>query len=86
MLPLRLRQRLLLGGAAASTPIAWRRRRSNGRCQMERLLDSEIGIDKYFSFGVLKSPVVKAHLPLASCSSSNLVADLDGGGVAAVRH
>ncbi|APG87855.1 leucine-responsive regulatory protein (plasmid) [Sinorhizobium americanum CCGM7] len=33
---------------------------------MERLLDSEIGIDKYFSFGVLKSPVVKAHLPLAS--------------------
>lgn len=33
---------------------------------MERLLDSEIGIDKYFSFVVLKSPLVKAHLPLAS--------------------
>ncbi|AWI61525.1 Lrp/AsnC family transcriptional regulator [Sinorhizobium fredii] len=33
---------------------------------MERLLDSEIGIDKYFSFVVLKSPLVKAHLPLES--------------------
>ena len=33
---------------------------------MERLLDWEIGIDKYFSFVVLKSPLVKAHLPLAS--------------------
>ena len=31
---------------------------------MERLIDLEIGIDKYFSFVVLKSPFVKAHLPL----------------------
>ncbi|ASY57753.1 Lrp/AsnC family transcriptional regulator [Sinorhizobium sp. CCBAU 05631] len=33
---------------------------------MERLLDWEIGIDRYFSFVVLKSPLVKAHLPLES--------------------
>ncbi|ACP22112.1 putative transcriptional regulator Lrp (plasmid) [Sinorhizobium fredii NGR234] len=33
---------------------------------MERLLGLEIGIDKYFSFVVLKSPLVKAHLPLAN--------------------
>lgn len=33
---------------------------------MERLIDLEIGIDKYFSFVVLKSPLVKAHLPLES--------------------
>ncbi|EJZ22679.1 Lrp/AsnC family transcriptional regulator (plasmid) [Rhizobium sp. Pop5] len=33
---------------------------------MERLLDSQIGIDKYFSFVVLKSPLIKGHLPLAS--------------------
>ena len=31
---------------------------------MERLTDADIGIDKYFSFVVLKSPFVKAHLPL----------------------
>ncbi|MBY4611552.1 Lrp/AsnC family transcriptional regulator [Rhizobium sp. 9T] len=31
---------------------------------MERLSDLEIGIDKYFSFVVLKSPIVKAHMPL----------------------
>jgi DNA-binding Lrp family transcriptional regulator len=31
---------------------------------MERLLELDIGIDKYFSFVVLKSPIVKAHLPL----------------------
>lgn len=31
---------------------------------MERLSDADIGIDKYFSFVVLKSPFVKAHLPL----------------------
>lgn len=31
---------------------------------MERLLELDIGIDKYFSFVVLKSPLVKAHLPL----------------------
>jgi DNA-binding Lrp family transcriptional regulator len=33
---------------------------------MERLLDTEIGIDKYFSFVVLKSPFIKSHLPLKS--------------------
>ena len=31
---------------------------------MERLVEMDIGIDKYFSFVVLKSPVVKTHLPL----------------------
>ncbi|MGR6432949.1 Lrp/AsnC family transcriptional regulator [Rhizobium sp. PAMB 3182] len=33
---------------------------------MERLTDMDIGIDKYFSFVVLKSPIVKSHLPLTS--------------------
>jgi DNA-binding Lrp family transcriptional regulator len=33
---------------------------------MERLTDMDIGIDKYFSYVVLKSPVVKAHMPLTS--------------------
>ena len=31
---------------------------------IERLLEMDIGIDKYFSFVVLKSPIVKSHLPL----------------------
>ncbi|TIP96034.1 MAG: Lrp/AsnC family transcriptional regulator [Mesorhizobium sp.] len=31
---------------------------------MERLVEMDIGIDKYFSFVVLKSPIVKSHLPL----------------------
>jgi DNA-binding Lrp family transcriptional regulator len=31
---------------------------------MERLIDMDVGIDKYFSFVVLKSPIVKTHLPL----------------------
>lgn len=31
---------------------------------MERLTDMDIGIDKYFSFVVLKSPFIKTHLPL----------------------
>lgn len=31
---------------------------------MERLIEMDIGIDKYFSFVVLKSPIVKPHLPL----------------------
>ncbi|WP_333826671.1 Lrp/AsnC ligand binding domain-containing protein [Pararhodobacter sp.] len=30
----------------------------------ERLTDMEIGIDKYFSFVVMKSPFIKHHLPL----------------------
>lgn len=33
---------------------------------MEQLSDSDIGIDKYFSFIVMKSPFVKHHLPLTS--------------------
>lgn len=33
---------------------------------MERLINMEIGIDKYFSFVVLKSPMVKAHMPLTN--------------------
>jgi DNA-binding Lrp family transcriptional regulator len=33
---------------------------------MERLLESNIGIQKYVSFVVEKSPLVKAHLPVAS--------------------
>ncbi|TIP07122.1 MAG: Lrp/AsnC family transcriptional regulator, partial [Mesorhizobium sp.] len=33
---------------------------------MERLTDMDIGIDKYFSFVVLKSPIVKSHMPLPS--------------------
>jgi DNA-binding Lrp family transcriptional regulator len=33
---------------------------------MERLTDLDIGIDKYFSFVVMKSAFVKAHLPLQS--------------------
>lgn len=33
---------------------------------MERLTDMEIGIDRYFSFVVLKSPIVKSHMPLTS--------------------
>lgn len=37
-------------------------------CQtiMERLTDMDIGLDIYFSFVVLKSPIVKAHMPLTS--------------------
>ncbi|OAN75745.1 AsnC family transcriptional regulator [Sulfitobacter sp. EhC04] len=33
---------------------------------MESLVERDIGIDKYFSFVILKSPIVKTHLPLAS--------------------
>ena len=31
---------------------------------MERMIELVFGIDKYFSFVVLKSPIVKSHLPL----------------------
>lgn len=31
---------------------------------MERLIDTEVGIDKYFSFVVIKTPFSKTHLPL----------------------
>jgi DNA-binding Lrp family transcriptional regulator len=37
---------------------------------MERLTDMDIGIDKYFSFVVLKSPIVKTHIPLTSLFSA----------------
>jgi len=33
---------------------------------IEQLRDLEIGIDKYFTFVVLKSPLIKVHLPLES--------------------
>jgi DNA-binding Lrp family transcriptional regulator len=33
---------------------------------IERLIELDIGIDKYFTFVVLKSPIVKAHVPLDS--------------------
>jgi DNA-binding Lrp family transcriptional regulator len=31
---------------------------------IERLIEMDVGIDKYFSFVVLKSPIVKSNLPL----------------------
>lgn len=31
---------------------------------MEQLIDRDIGIDKYFSFVVIKTPFAKSHLPL----------------------
>ena len=33
---------------------------------IERLIELDIGIDKYFTFVVLKSPIVKSHVPLDS--------------------
>jgi len=33
---------------------------------MEKLTDMDIGIDKYFSYVVLKSPIVRAHMPLTT--------------------
>ncbi|QFI69109.1 Lrp/AsnC family transcriptional regulator [Sinorhizobium alkalisoli] len=33
---------------------------------MERLVEMDVGIEKYFSFVVLKSPITKYHMPLAS--------------------
>ena len=39
---------------------------SEYQATMEGLIDREIGIDKYFSFVVMKSPFVKTHLPLRS--------------------
>jgi DNA-binding Lrp family transcriptional regulator len=37
---------------------------------MERMIELDIGIDKYFSFVVLKSPIVKSHLPLDAIFNS----------------
>lgn len=34
--------------------------------QMERLIGMDVGIDKYFSFVVIKSPFIKHHVPLTS--------------------
>ncbi|MFD1626313.1 MULTISPECIES: Lrp/AsnC family transcriptional regulator [Azospirillum] len=33
---------------------------------MEKLTDMDIGIDKYFSYVVLKSPIIRAHMPLTT--------------------
>jgi DNA-binding Lrp family transcriptional regulator len=33
---------------------------------MERLIEMEVGIDKYFSYVILKSPIVRWHFPLNS--------------------
>lgn len=33
---------------------------------MERFIDMDIGIDKYFSFVVLKTPIARTHMPLTS--------------------
>ncbi|ACP22136.1 putative transcriptional regulator (plasmid) [Sinorhizobium fredii NGR234] len=33
---------------------------------MERLIEMDIGIEKYFSFVVLKSPITKYHMPLTN--------------------
>ncbi len=37
---------------------------------MERLIELDIGIDKYFSFVVLKSPIIKPSMPLRLFSGS----------------
>ncbi len=39
---------------------------SDYQTTMERLLDLDIDIDKYFSFVVLKTPVDRPHMPLIS--------------------
>lgn len=39
---------------------------SEYQAMIESLIEREIGIDKYFSFVILKSPIVKTHLPLES--------------------
>lgn len=36
----------------------------NYQSTMERLIDRDIGIDKYFSYVVIKSPFVKTQMPL----------------------
>ncbi|MCA1493148.1 Lrp/AsnC family transcriptional regulator [Sinorhizobium alkalisoli] len=33
---------------------------------MERLVEMDVGIEKYFSFVVLKSPITKYHMPLTN--------------------
>lgn len=41
---------------------------------IERLIDQDVGIDKYFSFVVIKSPFTKPHLPLTTLFSPRLPA------------
>lgn len=38
---------------------------------IEDLIEKDIGIDKYFSFIVIKSPFVKPHLPLTDLFNNN---------------
>lgn len=38
---------------------------------VENLIEQDIGIDKYFSFVVIKSPFIKTHLPLTTLSGDN---------------
>jgi DNA-binding Lrp family transcriptional regulator len=33
---------------------------------IEKMLDAQIGIDKYFSYIVIKSPIMKSSVPLRS--------------------
>jgi DNA-binding Lrp family transcriptional regulator len=42
---------------------------SDYQALMERLNDMDIGIEKYFSFVVLKSPIVKSSMPLPTLFS-----------------
>jgi DNA-binding Lrp family transcriptional regulator len=42
---------------------------------MERLIDRDIGIDKYLSFVVLKSPIVKPYVPLDTICRNSLDPD-----------
>ncbi|MBL3569853.1 Lrp/AsnC family transcriptional regulator [Rhodovulum sp. BSW8] len=39
---------------------------------MESLIDRDIGIDKYFSFVVIKSPFIKSQIPLTSLFAGKL--------------
>jgi hypothetical protein len=38
---------------------------------IEKMLDAQIGIDKYFSYIVIKSPVMKSSVPLRSLISKH---------------
>ncbi|ARQ61931.1 UNVERIFIED_ORG: DNA-binding Lrp family transcriptional regulator [Rhizobium etli] len=39
---------------------------------MEQLIELDVGIDKYFTYVVLKSPIRKAHMPLTKLFSQRL--------------
>lgn len=49
---------------------------AESQAMIERLADMNIGIYKCFGFMVLKSPIVKAHMPLPSLSIQSPVAVL----------